>query len=594
MSEPALAEESLRWNLADYYASPDDPKLTEDLGRSQAVAEAFAAAYRGKVGALSPAQLAKALGEAEAFLQLNYRPSIYASLLFAGQTQDEKAQALLDRVRQAGTEAMNAVKFFDIELKQLSDDAFAALLRAPELASYRHHLLALRRFAPFTLSEAEEKLAEVKSLTGRSAFVQLYTEVSSRLRVPVEVDGARKELTVAEARALRSSPDRALRRRAVDGLMGVFEGNSHVLNFCFNTLFQEHALDVQLRGYPSITEPTYLDDELSSAVVENLMSTTEQHYGLAQRYLRLKAKAMGLTDFSSHDLLAPLGQVEKKVPFHEGRKLVLDAFGAFEPRFASIATEFFERRWIDVMPRAGKRDGAFCSGGLPSIHPYVLLNYNDRLEDVSTLAHELGHGIHFYLSRKNSVFNFWATTPMAETASVFGELLLMKRLLEGEKDREVRKGLLALRIEDIIATVFNQVSYTRWEQRAHARRAEGVAPAEDYAKLWMEERARLYGDAVRFQPQDRWGWIGIGHFVSYRFYCYSYAFGQLLVLALFQKYEEEGSPFIPRYVELLSSGCADSPQALLSRVGIDLTDSRFWARGFKTLQGLLDELEALL
>lgn len=586
--------EALRWDLADFYRSAADPQLTADLTQSQTEAEAFAARYRGKISALPPPELAKALTDFEAFLERLYRPSVYASLLFAGQTQDEAAQALLDRSRQASTAAMNEVKFLDIELKKLPDEAFARLLEAPELSTYRHYLQSMRRFAPYTLSEAEEKLADVKSLTGRSAFVQLYTEVSSRLRIPVEVDGAKKELTVAEARALRTSPDRALRRRATDGLMSVFEANSHVLNFCFNTLFQDHALDVELRGYPSITEPTYLDDELSTEVVENLMSTTEQHYGLCQRYMKLKARAMGLTDFASHDVLAPIGQVEKKVPFTQGRQLVLDSFRAFEPRFAGIAQEFFDKRWIDALPRQGKRDGAFCSGGLPSMHPYVLLNYNDRLEDVSTLAHELGHGIHFYLSRRNPLLNFWATTPMAETASVFAELILMKRLLEAEKDREVRKGLLALRIEDIIATVFSQVSYTRWEQRAHQRRAQGVTPAEELAKLWMDERVRLYGDAVRFLPQDRWGWLSIGHFVNYRFYCYSYAFGQLLVLALFAKYEEEGSPFIPRYVELLSSGCADTPQALLARVGIDSTDAQFWARGFKTLQGLLDEFEALL
>jgi oligoendopeptidase F len=268
---------------------------------------------------------------------------------------------------------------------------------------------------------------------------------------------------------------------------------------------------------------------------------------------------------------------------------VLDSFRSFEPKFASIAQEFFDRRWIDAMPRPGKRDGAFCSGGLPSAHPYVLLNYNHRIEDVSTLAHELGHGIHFYLSRRNTPVNFWATTPMAETASVFAELVLMKRLLEAEKDPEVRRSLLGLRIEDIISTVFNQVSYTRWEQKAHARRADGVVPVEEFNQLWLDERKRLYGDAVKLESRDRWAWISIGHFVHYRFYCYSYAFGQLLVLALFRKYEEEGAAFIPKYVELLSSGCSDTPQNLLKRVGIDRNDSAFWERGFQTLAGLLDE-----
>lgn len=594
MTAPSFDPETLRWNLADLYAGANDPRIGDDLARASQLAEEFARRFRGRVASLAPGELAEALRGYEALMEIAYRPQMYASLSFSGQTDDEKAQALLDRTRQATTEAFNQVRFFDVELKRLPDDAFGRLLQAPELAGYRHHLGSLRRLAPFTLSEAEEKLAEVKNLTGRAAFGQLYTEVCGRIRIPLEVEGERKEVNVAEARALRSSPDRELRRRATDGLMKAFEDQSHVLNFCFNTLFQDHALEVRARRFPSVEEPTYLEDELSKEVVERLMATTERHYPLAQRYMRLKARALGLTDFASHDLLAPLTRSERKVPFAEGRQMVVDAFQSFDPKFAAIAQEFFDRRWIDALPRKGKRDGAFCSGMLPSLHPYVLLNYNERIEDVSTLAHELGHGIHFYLSRRNTPVNFWATTPMAETASVFGELLLMRRLLSAEEDRETRRSLLAVRIEDILSTVFNQVAYTRWEQKAHSRRAGGVVPAEDYCTLWMDERRRLYGDAVRFLPQDRWGWISIGHFVHYRFYCYSYAFGQLLVLALFRKYQEEGSRFVPRYIELLSSGCSDTPQRLLAGVGVDLADPSFWERGFETLAGLLDEFEALI
>lgn len=586
--------EALRWDLSDMYPSPDDARLRDDLGRARTLADAFAEKYRGKVATLGPGELQRALVEFEALMEAVYRPQIFSSLLFSQNTADEGAQALLNKTREASTDAFNRVAFFDVELKKITDEQHRTLMSAPQLQNYRHYLQALRKFAPYTLSEAEEQLSATKNLTGKAAFSQLYTEVSSRIRIPLVVDGEKKEVNVAEARALRSSPDRDLRRRATDGLMKAFEEQSHVLNFCFNTLFQDHKLETELRGYKSVTDPTYLDDELSEEVVESLMRATEAHYPLAQRYMRLKAKALGLKDFSSHDVLAPLGESEKKIPFDEGRKMVLDAFGAFEPKFRDIAGEFFDKRWIDVMPRPGKRDGAFCSGNVPSAHPYVLLNYQGRIEDVSTTAHELGHGIHFYLSRKQSPLNFWPTTSLAETASVFGELLLMKRLMEQEKDEGARRNLLGIRIEDIISTVFNQVAYTRWEQKAHARRAEGTAPAEDYSKLWVEERKRLYGDSVQMFPQDRWGWISIGHFVHYRFYCYSYAFGQLLVLALFAKYEEEGAAFIPKYVELLSSGSSDTPQALLARMGVNIADPDFWARGFKTLEALLDEFEALV
>lgn len=591
----ATAEkDALRWDLSDFYPSPDDPRLKTDLEAAKTRAQAFAKAHRGQVAARSPSQLASAFAEYEAMMDTAYRPQMYASLLFAGQTESEQNQALLNATRQASTEAFNEVRFFDVELKKLADEAFQKLLAAPELARYRHYLQSLRKFAPHTLTEAEEKLAELKNLTGRAAFGQLYTEVSARIRIPIEKDGEVKTFNVAEARALRSSPDRALRRRASDGLMKAFEDHSHVLNFCFNTLYQDHKLELDVRGYPRPEAPTFLEDELSPEVVEALMRTTEQHYPLAQRYMTLKAKALGLTDFASHDLLAPLTESEKTIAFEDGRAMVLDAFGAFEPRFSQIAGEFFDKRWIDVMPRPGKRDGAFCSGTVPSLHPYVLLNYQGRIDDVSTLAHELGHGIHFYLSRQQSPLNFWPTTSLAETASVFGELLLMRKLLAHEEDRAARRYLLATRIEDILSTVFNQVQYTRWEQRAHAARAQGVVPAEEFGKLWMEERARLYGAAVRFFPQDRWGWISIPHFVHYRFYCYSYAFGQLLVLALFNRYQEEGSPFIPKYVELLSSGSSGTPQEMLARVGIDIEDPGFWAQGFRTLEALLGEFEQLI
>jgi oligoendopeptidase F len=582
-----------RWNLSDLYASPTDTRLGDDLGSANALGDTFAAAYRGKVALMSPTEMGEALRLYEQLLDSVYRPQLYAQLLFSSDTGDEAAQALMNRTQQASTETLNKVRFFDVELKKLPEDGFGALLRSQELVPYRHFLAGLRRFAPHTLSEAEETLSEVKNLTGRTAFSQLYTEVSSRIRIPVEVEGKTQTLTVAEVRALRSSPDRALRRRATDGLMKAFEEQSHVLNFCFNTLFQDHRLDIQQRGFDSPAEPTYLEDELGTEVVEQLMATTEKHYPLVERYMRLKAKVLKIPEFASHDVLAPLVTEETKLNFGEGKRLVLEAFGAFHPRFQEIANEFFEKAWIDIFPRPGKRDGAFCSGMLPALHPYVLLNYNDRLEDVSTLAHELGHGIHFYLSRGQSILNFWPTTPMAETASVFAELVLMRRLLDQEKDPTVRRNLLALRIEDIIATVCNQVMYTRWEQKAHARRADGVVPVEEFANLWLEERKKLYGGAVRFEPQDRWGWLSIGHFVHYRFYCYSYAFGQLLVLALFNKYEEDPKAFVPKYAELLSSGSSDTPQALLKKMGIDIEAPTFWAQGFVTLGSLIDEFERL-
>ena len=582
----------LRWDLSDLYSSPDDAKLSRDAESAKSRAESLLQAHRGQVARLSPAKLAGLLAEYEALLAVAYRPSAYASLLFSADTGDQAAQALLGRTREEVARVSTQLRFLDVELKTADAAAFDAWVAAPELAAYRNYLRAVRRYAPHTLSEAEENLGTLKSLTGAAAWSQLYDEVSSQIRVPVEVEGEKRELTVDEARALRSRPDRQLRARAVRAIHESYAARSHVLGYLFNTLLQDHKIETELRHYDAPMAPTLLDDELDQSIAESLMATTERNYPLAQRYYRAKARALGLSDFASHDLLAPLPGGERKVEFDEGKRLVLDSFRSFSPEFAAIAEQHFARRWIDVMPRPGKRGGAFCAAWLPELHPFVLTNYAGRLEDVSTVAHELGHAIHFTLAgRKQTLLNYGPTTPMAETASVFGEIVLGKRLLDAERDPEVRRSLLAMRIEDILATVYRQVMYTRFEQRAHDRRAEGVVPVDEYGALWKEESARLYGDAVALSELDRWGWIAIPHFVHSRFYCYSYAYGQLLVLALYRRYLDEGERFVPRYLELLAGGVTVTPEELLARVGIDLRAPGFGQQGFDALADLVAEFE---
>jgi oligoendopeptidase F len=587
MTAPA---EALRWDLSDLYRSADDPALARDLVTAAERAQAFATSKRGTVASASPAHLVKILQEYEDLLTRSYRPSAYAFLRFSADTADAEALALLDKTREAMARLSTTLRFLDVELKTAPDAVFDAWANAPELAGYRHYLRAARRYAPHTLTEPEENLATLKSLTGAAAWTQLYDETLAAIRIPLTVDGEQRELTVDEARALRSRPDRDLRLRATRAIHEAHAARAHVLTHVFNTLFQDHKIEIGLRKYDAPIAPTLLDDELDLGIAESLLSTTERNYPLAQEYFRLKARALGLSDFSSHDILAPLPGGDKKVEFAQGKQLVLDSFRAFSPRFAEIAEHHFDRRWIDVLPRAGKRGGAFCAAWLPSMHPFVLTNYNDRFDDVSTVAHELGHAIHFTLAgEKQSLLNYGPTTPMAETASVFGEIVLARRLLDSEKDPAVRRSLLAHRIEDIVSTVFRQVMYTRWEMEAHARRADGVVSPDDFGALWRAQTERLYGDAVRLSDLDRWGWIGIPHFIHSRFYCYSYAFGQLLVLALYRRYQEEGDRFVPRYIDLLSGGGSGTPDELLARVGIDLRAANFWQQGFDTLKELVAE-----
>ena len=593
MSTASAAAESHRWDLSDLYASDSDPAIERDLASARAQAETLGR-HRGSIAALDATALRDLLVEYEALLALAFRPSIYASLRFSSATDDAGAQTLLGRTREAGAHVSTLLKFLDVELKQSPDDVFAAWLASDALSGYRHFLGATRRSAPHTLSEAEEKIATLKSLTGAAAWSQLYDETLAAIQISLTVGGEARDLTVDEARALRSSPDRDLRARATTAIHEAHKERSHVLTFVFNTLFQDHKIETGLRHFPTPIAPTLLDDELSAEVVESLMATTEKNYGLAQRYYRLKARALGVGDFATHDLLAPLPGGDRKVPWSEGKALVLDGFRAFSPEFAEIAERHFARGWIDSLPRPGKRGGAFCAAAMPSLHPYVLTNYNDRIEDVSTVAHELGHAIHFTLAQKQSLLNYGPTTPMAETASVFGEIVLARQLLAKETDPTTRRSLLAMRIEDILATVFRQVMYTRWEQAAHARRAEGVATADEYGALWKGQLGRLYGDAVALSGLDHWGWIGIPHFIHSRFYCYSYAFGQLLVLALYRLYTEEGERFVPRYLSLLAGGGSGTPEELLARVGLDVHAEGFWQNGFDTLSDLIAEFEKTL
>lgn len=591
MATSTETQGDVRWDLSPLYAGPDDPRIADDLSRASSEAAAFAERYRGRVASLSPTELREALETLEAFYQRAYRPSFFASLAFAGQTDDPKLQALLVNVRESLTETMNQIVFFDIELKTMAEEAFQALLASETLAPYHHFLRAVRKFAPHTLSEPEERLMAQMRLTGAAAWDQLYTEITSALRFPVEINGEVKQLTDAEVRALRTHPDREVRKRAFRTLGEVYSGQQQVLTFIFNTLFQDHKIVTHLRRYRDPIEPTALDNELSIEVIETLMATTEANYGLAQEYYRLKAKQLGLEgDFHYYDTLAPLTREEPHYSFDQGRDMVLEAFASFHPLARETAERFFSERKIDAFPRPGKRGGAFCAGLLPGYHPYVLTNFNHRIDDVFTLAHELGHGIHFSLAgQRQTVLNYDISTPMAEVASVFAEMLLAAHLRERAPDPTLRRIIVANMVEDAIATVFRQVMYTRWEQRAHARRAAGVATADEYSGLWMEEVHRLYGDAVQFEEIDRWFWIGVPHFVHSRFYCFSYAFGHLLTFALYQKYLEEGPGFAPRYLELLASGGKESPEVLLEGVGLGPLDRAFWQKGFDVLRRLLDE-----
>nr|WP_267962586.1 M3 family oligoendopeptidase [Thermus hydrothermalis] len=569
----------VEWDLSDLYSGPEDPGIMADLEAALALAAGL-----NPEDLSFPEKAPSLFRRYEEALEKAYKPLNFASLYFATRTQDPAAKALLDRVRNRFTEVRNRLVPLEVALRRLPEEAFEALLDHPGLADLRHFLLRQRAYAPHTLSEREEELLNLKALVGRSAWSQFYTEYTGRFRFSLRG----KELTEMEVRALRRDPDPEVRREAHRALYGKLLAEAPTLSAVFNAVYLDYLQELRLRGYRHPLEPVALRDEVEVKDIEALLAATEAHYPLVEAYYRFKAKRLGLERTPSQDLLAPLGE-KPKVPFGEAKELVLEAFRRFSPEMEAIAREFFEKRWIDVYPRPGKRGGAFCSGGLPSTHPYVLLNHTDDLDSAHTLAHELGHGVHFYLARGQRLLNFGASTPLAETASVFAELLLDDLLMERLSGEE-KTLLLAERLEDAINTLFRQVMYTFFERKSLEARQEAALSPEAFHEVWQREQERLYGDAVAWTELDRAAWAGIPHFVHYRFYTYSYALGYLVVLALYGRYLEEGKAFVPKYLEVLKAGESQSPKEILRQAGVELASEEFFRYGFGVLEAWLKAL----
>ena len=594
MHTAELKAEGVRWNLGELYSGPEDPRLETDFSDARRRAEEFARAYRGKLAGFDGGTFSRALVEYQSLSEFLYRPSFYASLLFAEDTQNAKAQQLVQRTREVATDTGNQLIFFALELIALDERQVAALMAAPEMAEYEHYLGVLRRFKPHTLGEKEEQILNQKNLTGRSAFEQLYDELSGSMRFKVVVDGEERELTDSEVMALLRHPDRELRERAFSSFLDKHGEHAMVLTAVFNNVFLDHKVDCELRHYPDVVLPTHLSNDIEPQTVEAMMQAVERHYSVAQEYFGLKARLLGVDKLRNTDIFAPIASETEKIPFSEARSLVLTAFGNFSPRFAAIAEEFFTKRWIDAEVRPGKRSGAFCASLSPNSHPYVLCSYTGNGRDVSTIAHELGHGIHYSLSRVQKWVNHDAPLVLAETASVFAEITLTRHLLAQTNSREVRRGLLCDLLDDIYATVFRQTALTRFEMAGHQQRKSGQLSADDMCALWLQEQGKLFGDSVDMIPAYRWGWSYISHFIHSRFYCYSYSFGELLTLALYQRYLDEGESFVPGYIRLLEGGGSKRPDQALAELGIDINHPEFWDRGFRVIEGFLADLKATL
>jgi oligoendopeptidase F len=585
------------WDLRDLYAAVDDPQIDRDLHTALERAQAFEGAYRGKIdteGGPPVDLLLVALRELEGLSEQMDRPAVFASLVHAAKTDDPRHGALLSRTREWRTTINKHLIFFDLEWIKVADEPARRLIEAPPLARYRHYLEQKRAWRPHYLSEPEEKILEEKSVTGRDAFVRLFDETVATIQFPFANAGRTESLSLQQINAKLYDADRSVRHAAAAGLTRGLQDHARLLTFIFNNLVLDHRSDCELRRFPDPMAPRHLANEISPAVVEALMMAAERHHGAVQRYYRLKGRLLGLEPLYDYDRYAPLFPDLPACAWVDARRIVQESYEAFSPRAGGVIRQFFDRSWIDAALRAGKRGGAFSSSAVPSAHPYILMNYTDKVRDVMTLAHELGHGLHQYLSRPVGYLQSDTPLTTAETASVFGEMLTFRRLLEVYPEPRIRLALLCSKIEDGFATVFRQVVLTRFEQSLHrARREQGELTTEQVNGLWLEANRPMHGEVVRLTEGYGWWWLYIGHFIHVPFYCYAYAFGELLVLALVQKYRQEGEAFVPRYLDLLAAGGSEAPHVLLAKLGVDVTDPGFWELGLRLLGDMVAQAEGL-
>lgn len=590
-SEPKQLEADVHWNLGDLYSSMDDPRIDAAITDGMTRAEAFQTQYRGRINTpgLSAATLRAALREMESLQQSAYKPISYASLLFATNNGDAARGAFLQKMREAGTRLSLPMLFFDLELAAVPDDTLLPLLGTPEVQDYAHYIATVRAQRDHLLSETEETLMEELANTGGRAFGRLFNETTSTAVFTLNGE----ELSQAQILAKLMDPDRALRRQAAEAFTAGLKEQSRTLTYIFNTLMQDKNVKDRLRRYATPQESRHLANELDEATVSLVVDTVVRNYLLVARYYHLKREILGVDTLTHYDRYAPLFQAEETITYPEAQTLVLDAFGDFAPEMRDRAAEFFDKSWIDAPATKGKVGGAFCSYVTPDAHPYVLMNYLGRMKDVMTLAHELGHGVHASLSRKQSLLNFHGTLPLAELASTFGEMLVFERVTKSANLKD-KLALYAEKIEGTFATIPRQTAMYRFEQAIHGhRRTQGELTTEQFGEYWQSEQQQMFGDSVALGDDHRLWWSYVGHFIGSPFYVYAYSFGELLALSLYQRARVGGKAFAKNYLEMLAAGGSLTPRELMAQVDVDLQDPAFWQGGFEVLGGLVDEFEAL-
>lgn len=580
------------WDLGDLYPAPDAPQLRADLDRARAEAAALAADCEGKLAAMSGEALAAVVARYEDLQRLLGRVMSYAGLRHYQDTVDAGRAKFLGDVQGEVTDLTAPLVFFTLELNRIEDAALEAkLAESPALARYRPWLERLRAFRPHQLSDELEKFLHDQSVVGATAWNRLFDETMARLSF--EVDG--ETLPLEATLSLLSDADRGKRAAAAQALTATFAANLPLFARVMNTLVKEHEIEGRWRKMPSPQHGRHLSNHVEPEVVQALRdAVTAAHPKLSHRYYAMKARWLGLEKLQFWDRNAPLpDEPDRKIPWDEARGMVMEAYAGFSPKMAEIAAPFFERGWIDAPAVPGKAAGAFAHPTVTDAHPYILLNYLGKTRDVMTLAHELGHGVHQVLAAGQGELLSSTPLTLAETASVFGEMLTFRRLLDAEADPKKRRTLLAGKVEDMLNTVVRQIAFYDFECKVHAARAQGELTAEDIGRLWMEVQTTSLGPAFEFAEGYEMYWCYVPHFIHSPFYVYAYAFGDGLVNALYAAYAEGTPGFEDKYFEMLAAGGSKGHRELLAPFGLDATDPAFWLKGLGLIERMIDELEAM-
>jgi len=577
------------WDLTHLYNSMDNKKVKEDMQKCRKEALSIRNKYAGHVSELKADNLTKLVSDLEKVAVTLGRLSSFAYLNFATHVSDPEKGAFLQKFTEFSSEVEKELVFFDIEWAEVPEERSKTILAGDSLKHYRHYLESVRRYRAHMLSHAEEQLLIERSPVGVSSWKKLFSKVLAKIHY------GKNARTQEEVLSDLYSNDRDTRKSAACDITEGLKTEIHVLTHIFNTVLADKMIDDRLRKYPLWVSSMNLSNELDDKTVDALIQAVTSRYDIVSRYYDCKRVLMEYDELFDYDRYAPLPfAAEKKVHWEECRKIVHEAFEKFSPEMASIADRFFKESWIHAPVREGKKSGAFAHPSVPDVHPYILVNYTGNMRDVETVAHELGHGVHQVLASKSGYFNSHTPLTLAETASVFAEMLVFKNLLGILEEKKEKISLLSSKIDMIFATVFRQVAMNRFENAIHTlRRDKGELSEEDFSKIWLETQANVFGKSVTMTTDYSFWWSYIGHFVSVPGYVYAYAFGELLVLSLYAMYEKGEIDFVSKYLSLLSAGGSESPYVLLKPFGIDLHDKDFWHKGLDYIDAMVSQVEEL-